>query len=143
MTDIVQWGRGGGVNAMRCPCFPFERGQNFSFDWPASVSNILTVRKWAEPNIVGRNFTSRIRPGPNESVRIGDRRGSVFAKITNNRTSNRYTRSICRTNGSVYLRNILKAKKHTRGTLKIDRLWLCKFSTTKDQNRTHRKRVVF
>ena len=43
-------------------CFQFERGQNFPFDWPASVSNILTVRKWAEPKIVGRNFTSRIRP---------------------------------------------------------------------------------
>ena len=43
-------------------CFQFERGQNFSFDWPASVSNILTVRKWAGPKIVGRNFTSRISP---------------------------------------------------------------------------------
>ncbi len=47
---------------MVSPCFQFERGQNFPFDWPASVSNILTVRKWAEPKIVGRNFTSRIRP---------------------------------------------------------------------------------
>ena len=42
--------------------FQFERGQNFPFDWPASVSNILTVRWWAEPKIVGRNFTSRIHP---------------------------------------------------------------------------------
>ena len=38
---------------MVSPCFQFERGLNFPFDWPASVSNIL---------IVGRNFTSRIRP---------------------------------------------------------------------------------
>ena len=37
----------------------FER---VPFDWPVSVSNILTVRRWAEPNIVGWNFTSRIRP---------------------------------------------------------------------------------
>ena len=44
------------------PCFQYERELNFPFDWPASVSNILTVRKWAEPKIVGRNFTSRIRP---------------------------------------------------------------------------------
>ena len=43
-------------------CFQFERGQNFPFDWPASVSNILSVRGWAEAKIVGRNFTSRIRP---------------------------------------------------------------------------------
>ena len=42
--------------------FQFECGQNLPFDWPASVSNILTVRWWAEPNIVGRNFTSRIHP---------------------------------------------------------------------------------
>ena len=35
--------------------FQFERGQNFPFDWPASVSNILTVRGWTEPEIVGRN----------------------------------------------------------------------------------------
>ena len=42
--------------------FPFERGQHFPVDWSASVSNILTVRKWADPKIVGRNFTSRIRP---------------------------------------------------------------------------------
>ena len=42
--------------------FQFERGQNFPFDWPASVSNMLTVRGWTEPEIVGRNFTSRIRP---------------------------------------------------------------------------------
>ena len=34
---------------MVSPCFQFERGQNFPFDWLASVSNILTVRKWAEP----------------------------------------------------------------------------------------------
>ena len=44
----------------KSPCFQFERRQNFPFDWPASVSNILTVRRWAEPKIVGRNFTSRI-----------------------------------------------------------------------------------
>ena len=50
---------------MVSPCFKFERGQNIPFDWPASVSNILTVRKWTEPKIVGRNFTSRIRPMPN------------------------------------------------------------------------------
>ena len=43
-------------------CFPFERGQNFPFDWPASVSKIFSVRGWAEPTIVGRKFTSRIRP---------------------------------------------------------------------------------
>ncbi len=42
--------------------FPVRTWTEFLFDWPASVSNILTVRKWAEPNIVGRNFTSRIRP---------------------------------------------------------------------------------
>ena len=42
--------------------FQFERGQNLPFDWPVSVSNILTVRWWAEPKIVGRNFTSRIQP---------------------------------------------------------------------------------
>ena len=42
--------------------FQFDRGQNFPFDWPALVSNILTVRGWTEPDIVGRNFTSRIRP---------------------------------------------------------------------------------
>ena len=47
---------------MVSPCFQFERELNFPFDWAASVSNILTVRKWAEPKIVGRNFTSRIRP---------------------------------------------------------------------------------
>ena len=33
---------------MVCPCFQFERGHNFPFDWSASVSNISTVRKWAE-----------------------------------------------------------------------------------------------
>ena len=37
-------------------------GQNFPFDWPASVSHILSVRGLAEPKIVGRKFTSRIRP---------------------------------------------------------------------------------
>ena len=47
---------------MVSPCFQFERGQHFPFDWPASVSNMLTVRNWAEPKVVGRNFTSRIRP---------------------------------------------------------------------------------
>ena len=41
--------------------FQFERGENFPFDWPTSVSNILTVRWWAEPKIVGRNFASRIQ----------------------------------------------------------------------------------
>ena len=41
--------------------FQFERGQNFPFDWPTSVSNILTVRWWSEPKIVGRNFASRIQ----------------------------------------------------------------------------------
>ena len=38
--------------------FPVRTWTEFLFDWPASVSNILTVRKWAEPKIVGRNFTS-------------------------------------------------------------------------------------
>ena len=50
------------LQCMKLQHFQFERGQNLPFDWPASVSNILTVRKWAEPTIVGRNFTSRIRP---------------------------------------------------------------------------------
>ena len=47
---------------MVSPCFKFERELNFPFDWHALFNNILTVRKWAEPKIVGRNFTSRIRP---------------------------------------------------------------------------------
>ena len=36
--------------------------EKFPFGWPASVSKMCTVRKWAEPKVVGRNFTSRIRP---------------------------------------------------------------------------------
>ena len=78
-----------------CPCFQFKRGQNFPFDWSASVSNILTVRKWAEPKIVGRNFTSRIRPLSTEAVRplffnflvygfLGGENGSVGRKKIKN-----------------------------------------------------------
>ena len=42
--------------------FSVRTWTEFSVRLAASVSNILTVRKWAEPKIVGRNFTSRIRP---------------------------------------------------------------------------------
>ena len=44
------------------PCLQFAIAyssnvdRTFPFDWPASVSNILTVRRWAESKISGRKM---------------------------------------------------------------------------------------
>ena len=82
-------------------CFQFERELNFPFDWPASVSNILTVRKSAEPKIVGRNFTSRIRPmtiaRQNEQVKTQMREQLQHtAHISEARAGGRYVKDRCR-----------------------------------------------